>query len=116
MIRAIRFMRLGLGNLPIYGPPPGVGIAIFWLLMCTLAGATRKDGVHWEGALFGLLVMGVFVLPLLLYGAYDRGKGICLRVAKRCEDRGWISYGWLLRDGEVTLSELHRLYESSQAK
>lgn len=66
----IRQIIRGCGDLPYVGPHPGTFILAALLLAGALAGA---KGGYW-GMLGGLAFMGVFMVPIYLYGAYDRAK------------------------------------------
>ena len=60
----------GCGNLPHVGEHPGTEMLILFIIMGALAGA--KGGL--TGAIVGALFMGLFLIPVYLYGAYDRAN------------------------------------------
>lgn len=60
----------GCTDLPYVGNHPGVGPLVLFVIMGGLAGA--KGGIF--GAIGGVTLMIVFMLPLFLYGAYDRAN------------------------------------------
>lgn len=70
MRRAIRQMIRGCGELPYVGEHPGTEVLFIFLLMGALAGA--KGG--WFGVLGGFLIMALFMVPMYLWGAYDRAQ------------------------------------------
>lgn len=60
----------GCTDLPYVGEHPGVGTLIMFVIMGGFAGA--KGGI--SGVIGGASLMLVFVLPIFLYGAYDRAN------------------------------------------
>jgi hypothetical protein len=60
----------GCTDLPYVGEHPGVSTLIMFIIMGGLAGA--KGGLF--GVIGGVSLMLVFVLPIFLYGAYDRAN------------------------------------------
>jgi hypothetical protein len=67
----IRRIRLGLTDLPGYGPHPGTDLLVCMLLMGAFAGAGNGG---WWGGLGGAGFMALFMVPLYLIGAHDRGR------------------------------------------
>lgn|GEM_PF-7054823 len=61
----------GLGRLPHVGEHPGIPIAIILVGIGSAAGAGRHGPV---GALFGLCLTAIWVLPVLLVGSVDRSR------------------------------------------
>ena len=66
----IRRIRLGLTDLPGYGPHPGTDVLVCMLLMGAFAGAGNGG---WWGALGGAGLFALFMVPMYLIGAHDRG-------------------------------------------
>jgi hypothetical protein len=60
----------GCGDLPYVGEHPGTPVMI--LMMLAGGGAGIKGGM--SGFLAGICFMAVFILPIYLYGAWDRAE------------------------------------------
>lgn len=69
-MKFVRQITRGCGKLPHVGEHPGTALAIGLVAMGALAG--NKGG--WIGALGGMAFMALFILPIYLYGAYDRAN------------------------------------------
>ena len=69
-MKAIRQIIRGCTNLPYVGDHPGKFMMVMLILMGGMAGGTGGAA----GALGGMALMGVFMLPLFLWGAYDRAN------------------------------------------
>lgn len=71
-------IKLGLTNLPVYGPHPGIIYAITFPILGFLAGL--DEGI--VGGLIGLGIMSLFIIPLFLIGAHDRGSAYLKRLQR----------------------------------
>lgn len=67
-----RKIYLGLTNLPGYGPHPGTEFVGMMILFGAIAGV--RDHFHWYQPLIGACIVGSFVIPMYLAGAWDRGN------------------------------------------
>jgi len=61
----------GCKTLPHVGEHPGTAWVLLMILACGLAGIERGGA---KGFIGGALIGALFMLPLYLYGAYDRAK------------------------------------------
>lgn len=68
-MKAIQHMIRGCGYLEHCGDHPGTSFLVICVLMGVCVGASRGG---WVGALGGALFMGAFIVPLYLWGAYER--------------------------------------------
>jgi uncharacterized membrane protein len=69
MMRLLRQVLRGCGDLPGVGPHPGSFYLVAFILMGALAGARGH-----VGPLAGALIMAAVVVPLYLLGAYERAE------------------------------------------
>lgn len=70
MLTAIRQTIQGCGHLPGYGPHPGVGALVCFVIIGAIAGGERGP----LGAAIGAGVMLAVLGPMFLIGAYSRGR------------------------------------------
>jgi hypothetical protein len=70
-MKAIRQIIRGCTNLPYVGEHPGTFVMLMLMFMGGLAGSSKGGTV---GALGGMALMVVLMLPLFLWGAYDRAN------------------------------------------
>ncbi len=77
---ALRQIIRGCGTLPHVGEHPGTLYVVALIGAGAYAGATRSGSVL--GALVGAAIVGVVILPMYLYGAYERA-----RISDRMEAR-----------------------------
>jgi hypothetical protein len=69
-MKILRQIYRGCGTLPHVGEHPGTVFLTMLILMGGLAGA--KNGFY--GAIGGAVIMGIFNVPVYLYGAYGRAQ------------------------------------------
>lgn len=71
-MRVLRQIARGGTTLPHVGSHPGTGWLFAFILMGAYAGAS--NGGEWWGALGGAGITALGMVPLYLFGAYDRAQ------------------------------------------
>ena len=64
----------GCGYLPGVGEHPGTMWMVAFILMGGMAGVMNKNFDILIGIVGGMVFMGIFIIPIYLYGAYDRAN------------------------------------------
>lgn len=70
-MKLIRQIKRGCTNLPYVGEHPGKFMMIMFMFMGGMAGGSKGGSAGMFG---GMAIVGLLMLPLFLWGAYDRAN------------------------------------------